>query len=200
MVFRREELLQIVKEYHRQGKRVGVHVGGRQGIQMALDCKVDVLHHAHGITPAQMRQAALQGAMVVATPLGGTHLFPNQPEEILSLLEAGVEVAIATDAYLPPSEGLGLSPKKLYGTESLMLLAQPAMVLLREKGWSENDCLRLLTATPAKVMGCKNRFGQLLPGMEATFLAARGVPGLEVTKPEDIRAVYHCGKAVIQRL
>ena len=168
LVFRREELLQIVKEYHRQGKRVGVHVGGRQGIQMALDCKVDVLHHAHGITPAQMRQAALQGAMVVATPLGGTHLSPNQPEEILSLLEAGVEVAIATDAYLPPSEGLGLSPGKLYGTESLMLLAQPAMVLLREKGWSENDCLRLLTAAPAKVMGCENRFGQLLPGMEAT--------------------------------
>jgi len=27
LVFRREELLQIVKEYHRQGKRVGVHVG-----------------------------------------------------------------------------------------------------------------------------------------------------------------------------
>ena len=200
LVFRREELLQIVKEYHRQGKRVGVHVGGTQGIQMALDCKVDVLHHAHGITPAQMRQAALQGAMVVATPLGGTHLSPNQPEEILSLLEAGVEVAIATDAYLPPSEGLGLSPGKLYGTESLMLLAQPAMVLLREKGWSENDCLRLLTAAPAKVMGCENRFGQLLPGMEATFLAARGIPGLEVTKPEDIRAVYHRGKAVIQRL
>ena len=111
-----------------------------------------------------------------------------------------MEIAIATDAYLPPSEGLGLSPKKLYGTESLMLLAQPAMVLLREKGWSENDCLRLLTAAPAKVMGCENRFGQLLPGMEATFLAARGIPGLEVTKPEDIRAVYHRGKAVIQRL
>ena len=200
LVFQREELLQIVKEYHRRGKRVGVHVGGRQGIQMALDCKVGVLHHAHGITPAQMRQAALQGAMVVATPLGGTHLSPNPPEEIAALLEAGVEIAIATDAYLPPSEGLGLSPKKLYGTESLMLLAQPAMVLLREKGWSENDCLRLLTAAPAKVMGCENRFGQLLPGMEATFLAARGIPGLEVTKPEDIRAVYHRGKAVIQRL
>lgn len=199
LVFGREELLQIVKAYHRQGKKVGVHVGGRKGIQLALDCKVDVLHHAHGITPSQIHQAALQGAMVVATPLGGTHLPPNTPEEILALLEAGVEVAIATDSYLPPSEGLGLSPEKLYGTESLMLLAQPAMALLREKGWQESDCLRLLTAVPAKVMGCEDRFGVLAPSMEATFLAADGIPGLEVTRPEDIQAVYHQGRAVIRR-
>src|SRR5699024_1859824 len=56
-----EELKRIVSSYHESGKRIGVHVAGEEGIQMTLDVGVDVLHHAHGITKDQIRQAKRKG-------------------------------------------------------------------------------------------------------------------------------------------
>src|SRR5699024_135453 len=59
--FTPEELKRIVSIYHESGKRIGVHVAGEEGIQMTLDAGVDVLHHAHGITKEQIKQAKRQG-------------------------------------------------------------------------------------------------------------------------------------------
>ena len=103
-----------------------------------------------------MRQAALQEYGGGFHPLGNPP-FPNQPEEILSLLEAGVEVAIATDAYLP-LRGAGPFPGKLYGTGSLMLLAQPAMVLLGKKGWIGKRLPAPADRRPRQGHGMRNRF------------------------------------------
>jgi imidazolonepropionase-like amidohydrolase len=203
IVYTQRELNRIAGLFHRRGRRIGVHVGGEAAIRMALDAGIDVLHHAHAITPPLIEQTARQQAAVVATPIGGTHLRPNAPEEIMELVLAGVKVAISTDAYLPPHPQADWLPPdaqgRLLGPESLMRIAQPAMQRLADCGLDENHVLALITRNPAEVMGRGDRYGQLREGMEANFVIADGVPGLEITSPEAIRQVYYQGVLVIDK-
>ena len=202
IIYTFEELKEIVGIYHQLGKRIGCHVAGEEGIQIALDAGFDVLHHAHGIMDEQLNYAGLRGAAIVATPMGGTHLRPNSPDDILRAFEKGISVSISTDAYLPPhpdASWLPFDDQSLKGPDALMLVAKPGMELLRRNGYDENEILALLTANPAKILGKENRFGRLLPGLEANFVVAEGVPGLEITDVEQIRKVFYQGRKVIDR-
>ncbi len=101
IVFNEDELKIIVNAYHEKGKRIGAHVGGNEGIDLAIKCGVDVIHHGHGISDEQIKKVRDNNISIVATPLGGTHLVPNLPNDILKLVSNGIDVSIATDAYLP---------------------------------------------------------------------------------------------------
>lgn len=202
IIYHVEELKKITEIYHQLGKKIGCHVAGENGIKMALDAGIDVLHHAHGITQELIIQAAERGIEVVATPMGGTHLQPNSPEEILKLIEKKISVSIATDAYLPPYLGTSWLPfkdSKLKGPEVLMLIAQPAMKLLKSKSYDENDILALLTANPANLVGKSDRYGRLEKGLEANFLVSTGIPGLDITDIKEIKKVFYRGVKVIER-
>lgn len=202
IIYTPEELQRIVNIYHRLGKRIGAHVAGEEGIKLALDAGVDVLHHAHGITDRQIEKAAKQGVKIVATPMGGTHLQPNAPEEILKFVEKDIPVSISTDSYLPPYKGTSWLPfqdQELKGPEFLMLIAQPAMQLLKKYHYDENKILALLTDNPAKLLGKGDVFGRLEAGLEANFLVSEGVPGLEITEIDKIKQVFYRGVKVINR-
>lgn len=202
IIYTLEELQKIVTIYHRLGKRMGAHVAGEEGIQLALDAGVDVLHHAHGMTDKQMEKSVKQGVKIVATPMGGTHLAPNSPEEILKYVEKDIPVSIATDSYLPPYLGTSWLPfqdQSLQGPDVLMLIAQPVMQLLKKQNYDENKILSLLTDNPAKLLGKDDRFGRLEVGLEANFLVAEGVPGLEITEIDKIKQVFYRGIKVINR-
>ncbi|MGY0693753.1 amidohydrolase family protein [Virgibacillus sp. FSP13] len=203
IIYTLEELKRIVEIYHQYGKQIGVHVAGDEGIQMTLDAGVDVLHHAHGISDEQIERAKHQGTKIVATPMGGTHLEPNSPENILKLVKHNIDVSIATDAYLPPYpdvDWLPFTDQTLQGPDALMKIAQPGMKLLHENGFDENEVLALLTANPATILGKGERFGKLEQGMDANFLVAEGVPGLEIVDVEDVKRVYFCGDCVVDRM
>lgn len=208
MIYTQAELNRIVDLFHAAGKPIGVHVGGEEGIQQALDAGVDVLHHAHGITERQIAEAAARKVRIVATPLGGTHEPPNSPEQIARLVEAGVPVAISTDAYLPPHPKAFWPPfakptkagRSLLGPDVLMAIAQPSMQLLAERGHTESEILSLITRRGAQILGKEHRYGSLREGLEANFLVATGVPGLEIASVEEIGQVYYRGVKVIDRL
>ncbi|MET3696694.1 imidazolonepropionase-like amidohydrolase [Bacillus oleivorans] len=202
IIYSLEELKQITEIYHAMGKQIGAHVAGEEGIKLALEAQIDVLHHAHGITAELMNIAAEQGVKVVATPMGGTHLPPNSPEEILRLVEKGIPVSIATDAYLPPymdTSWLPFTDQSLRGPDVLMLIASPSMVLMKQNGFDENEILALITANPAELMGKEQQYGRLQPGTDASFIVSNGVPGLEITDVKDIKCVYYKGVKVIER-
>ncbi len=199
IIFTEEELKSIVNIFHNKGKKIGAHVAGYEGINLALKCGVDVLHHAHGINDEQIKIAKVNNTSIVATPLGGTHLTPNLPSDILNLVKEGIDVSIATDAYLPPAPHLNLDGNILYGSDVLMLIAHPSMRLLFENGFDENVCLSLLTSNPAKVLGVENSVGKLDIGMSADFLVSDGVPGLDITNPNQISAIFINGKKLISR-
>ncbi len=196
------QLKEVVHLYHQAGKQIGTHVAGERSIRMALEAGFDVLHHAHGITDALVIQAAKQGVKIVATPIGGTHLKPNSPEDIMRLMIHRIPVSISTDAYLPPFPGTSWLPfeqGKLIGPDQLMAVAAPAMQRLKQHHYDENAILALLTANPADILGKAARFGKLEKGMEANFLVAEGVPGLEIVEVERIKQVFYRGEKVVDR-
>ncbi|MDO5009709.1 MAG: amidohydrolase family protein [Intestinibacter bartlettii] len=199
IMFTQDELKCIVDVFHKNGKKIGVHVAGKEGIDLALECGVDVLHHAHDINDNQINLVKNNKTSIVATPLGGTHLTPNLPSDILKLVKKGIDISIATDAYLPPAAYLNLDENKLYGSEMLMFIAKPSMELLFENGFNENECLALLTYNPAKILGLENSIGKLDIGMSADFLVTDGIPGLEITKIEQILCVFVNGQKLIER-
>ncbi|GGA23540.1 amidohydrolase family protein [Psychrobacillus lasiicapitis] len=202
IIYTIEEMQQIVDIYHDLGKKIGAHVAGKKGIEMALEAGVDVLHHAHGITDELIEKTSEQGVQIVATPMGGTHLTPNSPEEILKFVKAGIPVSISTDAYLPPYLEVSWLPYQdqlLKGPDQLMLIANPSMQVLKENNFDENAILALLTHNPATILGKHHQFGRLEKGLDANFLVAKGIPGLEITDIEKIKKVYYQGKMVISR-
>ncbi|WP_157452388.1 amidohydrolase family protein [Bacillus sp. J33] len=203
LIYTKDELEKIAETYHNLGKKIGAHVAGEPGIELALNAGIDVLHHAHGITKKQIEKAANQEVHVVATPMGGTHLLPNFPEEILKLVQHNIPVSISTDAYLPPHPEATWLPFKdhtLKGPDSLMAIARPSMKLLQQNGYEENEILALLTANPASLLGRENHFGKLELGYDANFLVAEGIPGLDITRLESVKKVYFRGKEVINRM
>ncbi|MFK2826780.1 amidohydrolase family protein [Bacillus sp. B190/17] len=198
-----QELQRAADTYHQLNKKIGVHVAGEEGIELAIKAGIDVLHHAHEITDEQIEKAASRQLKIVATPLGGTHLPPNSPEEIVKLAEKNIAVSIATDAYLPSYPGVSWLPfdtNVLRGPDVLMLIAQPAMKRMKEKKFDENAILAILTANPAEVLGKEKEFGRLEKGMDANFIVSTGIPGLEITEAEQIKKVFFQGTEVINRL
>jgi len=201
IIYTLDELKKLTAIFHEAGKKIGCHVAGAVGIDLALNAGFDVLHHAHGITDSQIETAALKGVQIVTTPMGGTHVKPNSPEDIFRLAKNNIAVSISTDGYLPPYPNVPWLPfqnSALKGPDVLMLIAQPAMKRM-SKQFDENQLLALLTANPAKVLGRDSEFGSLKPGLKANFLVAQGVPGLEITDVAEIKKVFYQGVKVIER-
>lgn len=202
IIYSQVELDNIVQIFHSKNKKIGTHVAGEVGIEMALQAKFDVLHHAHGITNEQIKRAAAQHVQIVATPLGGTHLPPNTTKEVIKMIKSNIPVSISTDAYLPPHEqtiDFPLKLKGLVGPDALMAIAHPYMTKMIELDYDENDALALITRNPAKILEKDCSFGSLAIGRDANFIVAEGIPGLEIVDKEKIKVVYICGKKVIQR-
>ncbi|MEH7225650.1 amidohydrolase family protein [Bacillus sp. JJ1566] len=201
IIYTAQQLKKIVSIYHDAGKKIGCHVAGEEGIGLTLDAGFDVLHHAHGITDEQIDKVVENEVQIVATPMGGTHLPPNSPEEIVKLVQRNIPVSISTDAYLPPYPGVPWLPfqdRSLQGPDSLMLIAEPVMNVLKNT-FDENQILALLTHNPARILGKENQFGRLETGLEANFLVAEGIPGLEFFEVDKIKKVFYKGIKVIER-
>lgn len=202
IVYTQKELNYIVKLFHDNGKKIGCHVAGIQAIDMAVQAGFDVIHHGHEMNNVQIEKVINKNILIVATPLGGTHLAPNSPIEIVNMVQRGITLGISTDGYLPPSKKapwLQFNDNRLKGPESLMLLAHPSMVMLRDLNWDENSILQLITLNPAKVLDKDNVFGSLDIGKDANFLVAKGIPGLEITNTDHILKVFFKGEMVINK-
>ncbi|MBE6052641.1 MAG: hypothetical protein E7212_01815 [Clostridium sartagoforme] len=202
IIYTQDEINMIVDIYHKNGKKIGCHVAGKEGIHMAIKSKMDIIHHGHGIDDELIKKVKNSNIIIVATPLGGTHLTPNSPEEIVKLVEEGVTVAISTDGYLPPDNTLpwiNFKDELPKGPEALLPLASPAMEILKNIGVDENHILALITLNGAKVLGIDESIGSIEVGKKANFLVSKGVPALEITNTQDILKVYYRGKCLINR-
>lgn len=203
IIYTQEELDNIVALYHANGKRIGCHVGGQEAIEMAINSGFDIIHHGHEMTKVQIQKVIDNDISIVATPLGGTHLAPNKPDEIVEMVVRGVDLSISSDGYLPPSKKapwLQFKDNNLKGPEDLMLLSHPSMLMLKELDYDESEILQLITLNPAKVLGKDKLYGSLEEGKDANFIVSKGIPGLEITNPEDVLQVYFKGEMIIDKL
>lgn len=198
--FNQEQIRHFVEIFHQHGKKIGAHVEGPEAIKCFLDAGGDVVHHGHGLDAILAKRMGESKTPLVATCHGGTNAKPNSPEDIALAVAFGIPVSIASDAYLPKhpeADWLPEPPGYVYGPQHLMALAHPAMLYLYKMGCDENTLLAFITLNPAKVLGLADRIGSIEAGKDATFLLAKGIPGLEITDPEDIRAIYIQGEAFL---
>lgn len=203
VIYTQEELDKIVSTFHDKGKRIGCHVAGKDAIEMAIKAGFDVIHHGHDISDNEIKEISNSDISIVATPLGGTHLKPNSPEDILKLIENNILVSIATDAYLPPYEGvswLSFNDKKPKGSPELMEISKKAIEALIDKGYDENEALSLITLNAAKILGVEDKIGSLEIGKDADFIISNGVPVVEFSDSLNIKRVYIKGKCLISRM
>ena len=129
-------------------------------------------------------------------------MLPNSPQDIVDLVMANITVAISTDGLLPlhpEAHWISAKDAELLGPETLMMIAHPAMKLLHSAGYNENAVLALITLNPAIIMGKEDQYGSLREGLDANFIVSSGIPGLEITNPEEIQQVYYQGIKVIDR-
>jgi imidazolonepropionase-like amidohydrolase len=198
-VFSRADLRLFVESYHVEGRPVGAHLEGPDSLEAFLEMRGDVVHHGHTAPQRLLERMAKTGTSLVATPSGGTRSRPNSPEEIARAVEAGVTVAIASDAVLPfhPEAHWYHLPPHVYSSSHLLAyLASPALRFLAAKGMEENGLLALLTLNGAKILGLSDRLGSIERGKQADLVVAPGIPGLEVLDPAGISAVYVKGEMV----
>ena len=194
-----QEMKAIVADAHRLGRKVAAHAHGAQGVQMASEAGVDSIEHGH----------LMDDASVATLKKNGTYLVPtlylmdwnrenaakaNLPDflrakmemvsargqkSVKSAFEAGVKVALGTDAAVYP-HGLNAHEFAVY-------------VRL---GMTPIQAIRAGTLNAADLLGWSDKVGSIEPGKWADLVAVDGDPLADVTTLQQVKFVMKGGEVV----
>lgn len=192
-----EELRAIVDEAHRRGLKVAAHTHGADAVRHAVAAGIDCIEHGFLIddeTIALMVEAntwlvpttRLADAMDVskadpALQAKAAEMFPRARAAVRAAYEAGVRIAVGTDAPAIP-----------HGRNADELVA------LVERGLSPADVLRAATVNAADLIDAPDR-GRLAEGLLADVIAVPGDPLRDITVTQDVRFVMKGGKVHVDK-
>jgi len=203
--FTEEELRAGIEEAHKAGKRTATHAMGTKGILNALRAGIDSIEHGvylddEAIALMQKRQvpliptlSALYNIESKGTEAGipefavrkTLKVKPFHIESVQMAREAGVEVAMGTDAGTPFNmHGENLGEVKL---------------LVDYGGFSPMEAIEGGTRIAARVLGLENELGTVEEGKLADLVIVEGNPLEDITvllKPESVRLVMQGGRLV----
>jgi imidazolonepropionase-like amidohydrolase len=190
------ELRALVADAHRLNLSVAAHCHGVEGIEVALDARVDVLEHCSFQTPGgsvkddAVIEAIARAGLVVSPTIAG--LFASSPparkqartELVRQYFKAGCKVIMSTDCGIPnaPHEDL----------------AAGMMVLQEMAGVSALETLKLATSTSAELLNLEDR-GRVEPGRRADLLVVDGDPLTDLEALTNVRVVVAGGRIVYRR-
>ncbi len=184
--YTREEMVAIVTDAHRLGRKVAAHAHGAQAILWATEAGVDSIEHGSYIDDACIAAMKAHGTYLVPTSYlydwYREHgrlpaLYAQKMHDVTSVaranhkraVAAGVKVALGTDAAVYP-HGLNAHELEVY---------------VREYGMSPLAALRTATLNAADLMGWTDRAGALDAGKWADVIAVKGDP------LQDVRTLQH---------
>ncbi|GJO03752.1 amidohydrolase [Mycobacterium marinum] len=189
-----EELRAIVDEAHRRGLRVAAHTHGADAVKHAVMAGIDCIEHGflvddeaiammveHGTFLVSTRRLADADAMDIshAPPelqAKAAEMFPRSRESILAAYQAGVKIAIGTDAPAIP-----------HGRNA------DELVTLVHWGMPPLAVLRAATVTAAELINVTDR-GRLAAGQLADIIAVAGNPLDDITVTRSVGFVMKGGK------
>jgi imidazolonepropionase-like amidohydrolase len=187
-----EELRAIVDEAHRRGLRVAAHTHGADAVRSAVEAGIDCIEHGFLIDDAAIELMVERGTFLVATTYladgmdvskaapelqaKAAEMFPRARASIAAAIEAGVKIAVGTDAPAIP-----------HGKNANELVA------LVSRGMSPLAVLRAATLTAAELINVTDR-GRLAEGLLADIIAVPGDPLQDITVTQDVRFVMKGGK------
>ena len=192
-----EELRAIVDEAHRRGLRVAAHTHGAEAVKHAVDAGIDCIEHGfladdeaiamlveHGTFLVTTRRLAEAMDVSNAAPelqAKAAEMFPKARTSLKAAYEAGVKIAVGTDAPAIP-----------HGRNA------DELVTLVDWGMAPVDVLRAATVVAAELINVTDR-GRLAKGQLADVIAVAGDPLRDITRMRNVSFVMKGGRAVFER-
>jgi imidazolonepropionase-like amidohydrolase len=190
-----EELRAITDEAHRRGLRVAAHTHGADAVRAAVNAGVDCIEHGFLMDEAAIALIAERGTFLVPTTFladgmdvsraapelqaKAAEMFPRARASARAAIEAGVRIAVGTDAPAIP-----------HGQNASELVA------LVSRGMTPLAVLRAATVTAAELIDVTDR-GRLAQGLLADIIAVPGDPLQDITVTRDVRFVMKGGKVFV---
>ena len=192
-----EELAAIVDEAHRRGLRVAAHTHGAEAVKHAVGVGIDCIEHGFLIDDEAIALMVDNGTFLVSTrrlaeamdvskappelQAKAAEMFPKARTSIKAAYEAGVKIAVGTDAPAIP-----------HGRNA------DELVTLVEWGLPAAAVLKAATLTAAELINVTDR-GRLAEGLLADIIAVPGDPLSDITVTRDVRFVMKGGKVYVHK-
>jgi imidazolonepropionase-like amidohydrolase len=196
-----DELKAITDEAHRRGLRVAAHAHGADAVRAAVLAGIDCIEHAFLADEAAFKLMARHGTFLVATTFltdgmdvskaapelqaKAAEMFPQAKRSIRMAIEAGVKIAVGTDAPAIP-----------HGKNASELIA------LVDRGMTPAQAIRAATVTAAELIATPDAptdRGRLAEGLLADIIAVPGDPTEDITVTRDVRFVMKGGNVFVNR-
>lgn len=190
-----EELRAIVDEAHRRGLRVAAHTHGAEAVMHAVDAGIDCIEHGFLIDDEAIASMVQHGTFLVSTrrladamdvshappelQAKAAEMFPIARKSILAAYEAGVKVAVGTDAPAIP-----------HGKNA------DELVTLVELGLPPLAVLRGATTIAADLLNVTDR-GRIAEGLLADIIAVPSDPLSDISVTQHVSFVMKGGKVYV---
>jgi imidazolonepropionase-like amidohydrolase len=187
-----DELGAIVDEAHRRGLRVAAHTHGAEAVKHAVAAGIDCIEHGFLVDDEAIALMVKHGTFLVTTrrladamdvshappelQAKAAEMFPRARKSVLAAYEAGVKIAVGTDAPAIP-----------HGRNA------DELVTLVKLGLPPAAVLRAATVTAAELIDVADR-GRLAEGLLADVIGVPGNPLEDITVTQDVRFVMKGGK------
>jgi imidazolonepropionase-like amidohydrolase len=188
--FTQEELVVMIRETHRLGRKAAVHAVGHEGIKASLDAGADSIEHGSGFTEELMAQAKKQGAYWCPTlsvyeyysaregAPASRRILEIEYEALKRAYKAGLKIVLGTDAGSMPWD---------------INQAKEFDFLVTKSGFSPMDAIKAGTSVAAELLDQSDQIGVLKPGMLADIVAVPGNPLEDITTLQRVAFVMKDG-------
>ncbi|GFG74551.1 metal-dependent hydrolase family protein [Mycobacterium botniense] len=192
-----DELRAIVDEAHRRGLRVAAHTHGADAVRHAVAAGIDCIEHGFLVDDDAIAAMVKHGTFLVTTrrltdamdvssappelQAKAAEMFPRARKSVVSAYQAGVKIAVGTDAPAIP-----------HGRNA------DELVTLVELGIPPAAVLRAATVTAAELILATDR-GRLAEGMLADVIAVPGNPLQDITVTQNVGFVMKGGKVYVNK-
>jgi imidazolonepropionase-like amidohydrolase len=192
-----EELAAIADEAHRRGLRVATHCHGDTAVNAAIDAGIDCIEHGMMITDDTIQRLVDTGTFLVSTcaltenwdisdqpralQAKAAEVFPKAKESLSKAIEAGVKVALGTDA---PAIWHGRNAEELD--------------VLVTRGMTPLGAIRAATTVSADLID-RQDLGRIAPEMLADVIGVTGDPLTDITTFKRVPFVMKDGAVIKHR-
>jgi imidazolonepropionase-like amidohydrolase len=192
-----EELTAIAEEAHRRGLRVAAHCHGDDAVNAAIDAGIDCIEHGMMISDATIQRMLDTGTFLVSTcaltenwdisnqpkslQAKAAEVFPKAKASLSKAIEAGVKIALGTDA---PAIWHGRNAEELE--------------VLVKRGMTPLGAIRAATTVAAELVDTPD-LGRIAPEMLADIIGVAGDPLADVTSFKRVPFVMKDGVVVKHR-
>jgi imidazolonepropionase-like amidohydrolase len=186
-----EELRAIVDEAHRRGMRVAAHTHGAEAVKHAVACGIDCIEHGFLMDDEAIQMLVDNDRFLVTTrrlaeymdvskappelQAKAAEMFPKARTSIKAAYEAGVKIAVGTDAPAIP-----------HGKNA------DELVTLVDWGMPAAAVLRAATVVAADLINVTDR-GRLAEGQVADIIAVPGDPLADIRVTKEVNFVMKGG-------